>query len=214
MTGIEAGMGRHIWRIGVAALAVIGLLAVGGAGWLLRGGISARNRPGRLESALARRARSLAIPRAIRDRANPVPATAEGIDAGSRHFADHCAVCHGNDGSGETDMGRGLYPPPPDMRTARTQSLTDGELFFIIENGVRLTGMPAWGDGSAEGETASWHLVRFIRHLPALTPAELARMARLNPRAPAEPVSPDDFLDGAEPAPAPDHKHSHGGKSE
>ena len=67
---------------------------------------------------------------------------------GRAHFADHCASCHGNDGRGNTEMGRNLYPKAPDMRQSGTQHLSDGELYWIIENGVRLTGMPAWGDGS------------------------------------------------------------------
>lgn len=210
MRTADSGMGRRLWRVTVAALAVIGVLAVTAGGWFLRRGISARQRPGRLESAVALRARSLAIPRASRGLVNPVPPTAAAIDRGLRHFADHCAVCHGNDGRGDTEMGRGLYPPPPDMRSDRTQALTDGELFYIIENGVRLTGMPAWGEGSPDGETASWQLVRFIRHLPALTPAELDTMARLNPRGPGEAVSPEDFLDGAGAPPPRGHSHSHG----
>jgi mono/diheme cytochrome c family protein len=69
-----------------------------------------------------------------------VPLTKELIDGARRHFADHCASCHANDGSGKTTPGQGLYPRAPDMRTANTQSLSDGELFFIIEHGVRFTG--------------------------------------------------------------------------
>ena len=75
-----------------------------------------------------------------------------------------------NDGSGDTSIGRSLYPPAPDMRAARTQALSDGELFAIIENGIRLTGMPAWGTGTPEGERDSWALVHFIRRMPSLTP--------------------------------------------
>src|SRR5215204_5096493 len=82
------------------------------------------------------------------------------------HFADHCAVCHGNDGRGDTEMGRGLYPKAPDMRLDATQQLSDGELFYIIEHGIRFTGMPGWRTGTTAGEESSWHLVRFIRHLP------------------------------------------------
>ena len=92
-----------------------------------------------------------------------MPASPESVKKGLEHFADHCAMCHANDGSGAAEMGRGLYPRVPDMRLPATQSLTDGELFYIIENGVRLTGMPAWGTGTPEGEEATWHLVRFIR---------------------------------------------------
>jgi len=72
------------------------------------------------------------------------------------------------------------------MRLARTQDLSDGELFYIIENGVRLTGMPAWGTGDPSGESASWHLVHFIRHLPELSEAELGEMDSFNPAPPAE----------------------------
>src|SRR5436305_995608 len=102
------------------------------------------------------------------------------------HYADHCAACHANDGSGETELGLGLYPKPPDMRLAATQSLTDGELFFIIENGVRLTGMPAWSTGHTDSEESTWHLVHFIRELPRLRPEKIEDMKRLNPRSPAD----------------------------
>jgi hypothetical protein len=88
------------------------------------------------------------------------------------------------------------------MRTAVTQSLTDGELFYVIENGVRLTGMPAWGGAGRPEE--SWKLVHFIRHLPTLTPDEKAGMERLNPRSPQEwreLQEEEDFLRGAEPGP-------------
>jgi mono/diheme cytochrome c family protein len=172
-------------------------------------GISTRNAPGRVETALARRARSLAIPSASRNRSNPVLATAETIEAGLRHFADHCAVCHANDGSGDTVMGRGLYPRAPDMRTAATQSLKDGELFYIIEHGVRLTGMPGWGTGSPESEEASWKLVHFIRHLPVITGGELSEMRRLNPKGAEDQTDPDEFLKGTDRAPSVKHGHEH-----
>ena len=115
----------------------------------------------------------------------------EVIADGRAHFADHCAICHGNDGSGDTPMGRGLYPKVPDMRLPQTQNLSDGELFWIIENGIRFTGMPAWSSGTEDGETASWHLVHFLRRLPKLTPEELEEMETLNPQSPAEIRQPD-----------------------
>jgi hypothetical protein len=80
-------------------------------------------------------------------------------------------------------MGHGLYPKAPDMRAAATQSMTDGELFYIIERGVPLTGMPGWGNGTADGEMASWALVRFIRRLPTLSDTELEEMRQLNPKS-------------------------------
>jgi hypothetical protein len=102
-------------------------------------------------------------------------------------------------------MGQHLYPRAPDLRLGRTQELTDGELFAIIEDGVRFTGMPAWGDKSAESQRASWHLVEFIRHLPRLTPEERVLMERLNPKGPdelRELQDEADFLNGANADPA------------
>lgn len=173
--------------------------------WIGSRGISARAEPGALETALARTMRRLAVPRAERSRVNPVNATPEVMAAGMSHYADHCAACHANDGSGETEIGLGLYPKPPDMRLPATQSLTDGELFYIIENGVRLTGMPAWGGGAREHADETWHLVHFIRELPRLTPEQIDRMATMNPVSREEiqrQVEEERFLSG-EPAAAP-----------
>jgi mono/diheme cytochrome c family protein len=167
----------------VAIIAIGGVLAFI---WIGSRGISARAQPGRVETAVARTMRSLAIPNSARDLKNPVAKSSDVIADGMAHYADHCAACHANDGSGETELGLGLYPKPPDMRRDATQSLTDGELFYIIENGVRLTGMPAWSTGTEEGRLATWHLVHFIRELPRLTPAQLDQMKGLNPRSPEE----------------------------
>jgi mono/diheme cytochrome c family protein len=139
------------------------------------------------------------MPRASRDQVNPVAASDETLREATAHWADHCALCHGNDGSGKTTLGNKVYPPAPDMRAARTQQLTDGELFYIIEHGVPFTAMPAWGTGSENGEAESWALVRFIRHLPQLTETELTEMERLNPKSAgqaAEDQRIDDFLNG------------------
>jgi mono/diheme cytochrome c family protein len=191
----------------VLGLAVLVVSAVGAA-LLTRGGISARPEPSALEARVARAVRHLAIPSSDRQARNPIGASPRVLAAGLAHFADHCAVCHANDGSGQTSIGRGLYPRAPDMRRPATQDLSDGELFYVIESGVRLTGMPGWGGpGSAEG---SWHLVHFIRHLPAITAEEKAEMERLNPKSPDEwraLQEEDEFLRGATPAPAPASEH-------
>ncbi len=172
-----------------AALLLAAIGAIVGAAlflWIGSQGISAKAEPGKLETFIARTMRRLAVPSGDRGLKNPVPVTNEVFAAGLSHWADHCAGCHGNDGSGETSIGVGLYPKPPDMRLPPTQRLSDGELFYIIENGIRLTGMPAWGDGTPEGAQGSWHLVHFIRRLPTLTPEEMELMAAMNPRSPAE----------------------------
>jgi hypothetical protein len=93
-----------------------------------------------------------------------------------------------------------LYPKPPDLRQQQTQKLSDGELFWIIENGVRFTGMPAFSSHGLEDE--SWKLVYFIRHLPQQTAAERMEMERNNPKGPddrAEEQDENDFLAGKPP---------------
>jgi mono/diheme cytochrome c family protein len=162
----------------VIAAVIGGVLAYS----IVRRGLSARGEPTRVEEWVARTMRSLATPSAVRSTRNPVEPNEAVLTEGLEHFADHCAMCHANNGSGDTEIGRGLYPRAPDMRAAATQELTDGELFSIIENGIRLTGMPAWGTGTPEGERASWALVHFIRRLPTLTDEEIARMEALNPK--------------------------------
>lgn len=149
---------------------------------LLQGrGTSARPEPSGLEKSAALFMRSWMTPSTYKGLRNPVAASEENFAAAREHFADHCASCHANDGSGDTEMGRNLYPKAPDMRLARTQDLSDGELFYIIENGVMLTGMPAWSTNTPEGETASWQLVHFIRRLSKLTPDDLEIMRSHNP---------------------------------
>ena len=140
-----------------------------------------------------------------------VPARATTTLAGQDLFREYCAVCHGNDGSGDTMIGRGQYPKPPDLRDSGTQKLSDGEIFWIIENGVRFTGMPAFG-GSHDSQQDSWKLVRFIRHLPQLTPEERMEMERNNPKGPedrAEEQEEEEFLNGgpAQQKAKPEHHH-------
>jgi mono/diheme cytochrome c family protein len=182
--------------------AVAGLIASVAVS-ILHDGLSARARPGALETFLARHAWRLAVPATARAMRNPVPATAENLKDARLHFADHCAVCHANDGSGDALFGRGLYPKPPDLRAAETQSRPDGEIFWIIENGVRFTGMPAFSSHDVNGghsmNNDSWKLVHFIRHLPQLTPEEKLEMAQNNPKSPAdreEEKDENDFLNG------------------
>ena len=173
------------WYVGLTvALGIAVAVFVLGAAVAFRGGISARTEPSGAEARVARAVRSFAIPGEAKARQNPIPASDAVVADGLAHFADHCASCHGNDGSGQTELGRRLYPRAPDLRKPPTQELTDGELFYIIENGVRFTGMPGWG--GAGHDAASWGLVRFIRHLTRLTPQEKAQMERLNPRSAEE----------------------------
>jgi mono/diheme cytochrome c family protein len=167
----------------VALVIVVGAVALW---YFVNTGVSARERPGAVEEFLARRVRNMAIARHAKSLTNPVPPSTDVVAEGRAHFADHCAICHGNDGSGNTEVGRNMWPKAPDMRLAPTQSLSDGELFWIIENGIRFTGMPAWSHDNKEGESETWQLVYFIRRLPTITPEELQEMEALNPKSPAD----------------------------
>jgi mono/diheme cytochrome c family protein len=177
-------MKRWVW-LTLAAVLVLVLAAVAGRA-ALRRGFSARDEPSAIERIVATQARHLAIPRGARQLRNRLPLSPGLLAEARAHFADHCALCHGNDGRGRTEIGRNLYPKAPDMTTGHTQDLSDGELFYIIKNGVRLTGMPAWGEDTPEDNRSSWQLVHLIRRLPRLTEAEIREMESLNPVSPQE----------------------------
>jgi mono/diheme cytochrome c family protein len=189
----------------VGSAGTLAVLAAAGFGYLRATGLRASGQPSGVEEAVARGIRRLAVPGAAARRANPVALSEAVLAEGLAHYADHCASCHAIDGSGHTDIGRGFFPKAPDMRAAATQAMTDGELFYVIEHGIRFTGMPAWSTGTSEGETSSWQLVHAIRHLPRLTAAEQERMEALVPRSPEEirqEIEEERFLSGGdEPSP-------------
>lgn len=178
-------------------------------------GFGTRTKPPWLEAAIARRLRRAAIPSAATSLKNPVSNSAEVLAEAREHWADHCAGCHANDGSGDIPMGKQMYPPAPDMRLPATQQLSDGELFYIIENGIRHTGMPAWGapdrsqPGAVEASVTgvdTWKLVYFIRHLPQITAQERLDMEKMNPKSPSEikeEQEEEEFLKGN-----PSHEHT------
>jgi mono/diheme cytochrome c family protein len=165
-------------------------LAVAAAAYgliLVRRGFSALATPSGIEQFAATTARKMAVPSTYRQLRNPIMPSTENIRAGMEHFSDHCATCHANDGGGDTLFGKGLYPKPPDLRAAGTQNKSDGELYYTIANGVRLSGMPAFSE--AHTATQAWHLVLFIRHLPQITAEELNAMKGLNPKPQANPAN-------------------------
>ena len=191
-------------------------LVVGVPAWFgyqtFKTGFSAKAEPHALEIWGARRLRYLAVPIEQRNKANPLPLSPALLTEARAHFADHCAVCHANDGSGQTPIGKNVYPKAPDLRQSDTQGMSDGELFFVIHNGIRFTGMPAWGSGDPDKDLDSWKLVHFIRHLPRITTEELDEMKTLNPKTKKErdqEAAFDQFLEGggSEPPPAADHYH-------
>lgn len=200
-------------RLKIAAvLLVMGLIVMGAVlWWMLQHGFSAKDQPAAAEVWIARRLRHFAIPAGQRSAMNPVPLSPEILREARGHFADHCAICHANNGNGQTPIGRNVYPKAPDLRAPDTQTMSDGELFYVIHNGIRFTAMPAWGKGRPEEDLDSWKLIHFIRHLPQITEQELKDMRALNPKSPhelQEEAEFDRFLQGDETeVPSTPHMH-------
>ncbi len=206
----ENGLRRLIFFFGICFMIEVGAGCLY-AGWMIHRGFSTRRPPSRLESTLAESMRDWAIPSHYKSMKNPVTVTPEVLRESMEHWADHCATCHGNNGNGDTMYGNTLYPRPPDMRRSETQEMSDGELYYTIQNGIRLSGMPAFGT-AGDSDLDSWKLVAFIRHLPSLTQAEQVDMEKMNPKSPQdmeEEQEEEQFLKG-NPAPAqtsPTHHH-------
>jgi mono/diheme cytochrome c family protein len=187
-------------KIAIGLLLVIGAFVVGAYMMhnMMQRGFSTRTEPMLMEKALAITIRERAIPSRYKTMKNSVAATPEVIHEGMVHWADHCATCHADNGSGDTMYGKTMYPRSPDMSQKDTQEKSDGELYYTIKNGVRLSGMPAFGD-PGDDDVDSWKLVTFIRHLPHLTTAEDTEMQHLNPKSPdeiQEEKEEEDFLKG------------------
>jgi mono/diheme cytochrome c family protein len=127
-------------------------------------GCTADKPPSREEAALANAAKDVTIPLEAGKMKNPLPETDEVVSQGQEVFLGSCAQCHGADARGDTTVGRNMAPPAMDLSSAHVQHWSDAELFWIIQNGVRLTGMPSWKASISENDT--WKLVRFVHHLP------------------------------------------------
>src|SRR5580692_10526160 len=162
----------RLWKL-LVWFCGVGLIALGlYGGSVIWHGLSTADQPTYVETVVARTARNLAIPRKARLETNPWKATPDVLKDAGESFLDRCAVCHGPDGAGQTQDGRNLYPKVPDLRLPETQNLSDGEIRYIIRNGVRLTGMPGWARPHDEQSDDSWKLVVYIRSLKGLTSEE------------------------------------------
>jgi predicted CXXCH cytochrome family protein len=160
-------------KLFLVALIALAALAAGYAASVVRHGFSAADQPSTIEKVTARAVRNLGIPRTARAQTNPWTASPDLLNEAQENFNNHCAGCHGEKGDGRSGVGENLYPKAPDLRQPETQSLTDGEIHYIIQNGVRLTGMPALGNPhSGQDDNAAWKLVLIVRALAASTPQE------------------------------------------
>jgi predicted CXXCH cytochrome family protein len=172
-------MSPERWKRILRGALGIALICAAGGGALLFRGFRANSEPSSFEAGIARTARDFAIPRSAKREQSPIEATSENLNEGRDQFVARCANCHGNDADGKTPVGVAMYPRVPDLHSARTQDLTDGELHYIIENGVQLTGMPAMAHPRGENAADSWKLVQFIRSLRPFSKTELAENSKI-----------------------------------
>jgi hypothetical protein len=176
MFGVElGGFNMQQWKTRLAVLIAIAVVAAVYGAAVIRHGFRATDQPSGIEQVMARSMRNLSIPQSARNEKNPWTPDATIIEQAHDTFTDRCAGCHGKDGDGRSGIGQNLYPKAPDLRRPETQTLTDGEIHYIIQDGVRLSGMPALGNPQSgqDGNTA-WKLVIFIRSIGLTTPEETA----------------------------------------
>jgi mono/diheme cytochrome c family protein len=159
-------------RDAVVTVLLICVVAIGVAFTVARrGGLAADKEPGGVERTVAGRLVRLSIPSEADRQQNPFANDADAWKEARAHYADHCAICHGRDGKAESEVGENMYPKASDLTHPDVQQRSDGALFYIIQNGIRWTGMPAWKNEHSPDET--WKLVTFIRKAPTLTEADL-----------------------------------------
>lgn len=148
----------------IAAIGVLALVAVI-AVVASRFTLSALPEPGQTETLLASKAKHYLIRRSSRSGIPPAPTQREAaIKEGERLFGTECAACHGMSGRNPTDAGRWMYPRAANLTSADTQSYSDKEIFWIIKNGIRFSGMPAFG--KVESDDHIWDVVLYFRTLP------------------------------------------------
>jgi mono/diheme cytochrome c family protein len=152
------------------------LVAAGAAAIVYTGSFntSATVPPSKAENAFATLALNKSVARRAPPRKNPLPASNENLRGGLAHFRENCVICHGAPGVDPGEIGQGLNPGAPDLTLPRVQRRSDGELFWITGNGIRMTGMPAFSP--THGENEIWQMVLFLRHLPEITDEETKQL--------------------------------------
>jgi len=156
------GMDKMRSRIVGTIVALAGLLIVIS---LVRFNLTALPEPGHVETRAANLAKRVLIYRASRQAIPPRPLDIKAsVDNGGTHYGLECSICHGTDGHTGAPLGRWMYPRPADLTGSQVQSYSDQELFWIIQNGIRFTGMPAFG--KVESPDQIWDLVNYVRTLP------------------------------------------------
>ncbi len=154
-------------RISLSVVLVALLLILAGLAFVAyQFNLSALNEPGQTETYLATRAKRWLVGKSARGPLPPAPpSNSSNAALGEMDFMEDCATCHGKDGRKPTDIGRWMYPRSLDLGSPGVQQWSDAELFWIIKNGIRLSGMPGFGKIHSDKEI--WNLVQYVRSLGA-----------------------------------------------
>lgn len=148
----------------LAVVVVLVLILTGLAYGLTHANIGALPEPGPLETSMATRARNWLIARAAQTVPQPgVQDSAATLSKGEALYGMACAACHGQDGHNPAPIGHSMYPRVPDLGSRMVQNLSNRELFWIIKNGIRLSGMPGFGRIDTDEEI--WQLTYYVRSL-------------------------------------------------
>lgn len=120
--------------------------------------------PGKVETSVMTRVKHGVFVRNKNAR-NPLPDTSENVSAGKESFSHYCVACHGLDGQNTgVPFAEKMSPPVPLLNSKNVQSYTDGQLKWVIENGIFPSGMPA--SKGILNDDEIWSIVLYIRHLP------------------------------------------------
>ena len=161
-----------------AAIALLGVIAVMTTGLVLWShGFDSRSEPSDMESNVAMKIHDSSIPDRYKKMTSPLSSQNVNLIEAGGHYQEHCAACHADNGSGQTKFHGIMYPRPADLRSPDTQEMSDGELYWVIKNGIRWSGMPAFGMPGDDDEHV-WKMIAYVRHLPKLTPAEQQQVLR------------------------------------
>ncbi len=115
--------------------------------------------------------RESSIERRAQDIQAPALDGAQQIENGFRSYRERCAICHTPPGGKQSPLAKGLNPEPPDLSEDEDKDeMSAAELFWVIKNGIRMTGMPAWGP--THDDTEVWDIVAFIKTLPQTSAAD------------------------------------------
>lgn len=153
-------------------IAAILVIVVGGYFFLKQGYVdfSADQKPSPSETHLAMAAVDASTDRHAADLKNPLQPTDETLAAGAILFRDHCAGCHGTPSNPDSQFSRSFNPPVPQF-FKEGSDMADNQSFYIIQHGIRWTGMPAWN--KTLNENQAWQLVTFLGHIEKLPPGAL-----------------------------------------